>query len=39
MLHEISSQSIIINMYMYTVKTGLQSYRDTNYSRDGVNQI
>ena len=37
MLHETSFQ--IINMYYIGVKTGLQSYCDTSYSRGGVNQI
>jgi len=37
MLHETSFQ--IINMYSIGVKTGLQGYCDTSYSRGGVNQI
>jgi hypothetical protein len=37
MLHETSFQ--IINMYSIGVKTGIQSYCDTSYSRGGVNQM
>jgi hypothetical protein len=37
MLHETSFQ--IINMYSIGVKTGIQSYCDTSYSRGGENQM